>query len=163
MKKILLLPLSLLFFSSLGAQGDLGPEEIIERFAARESEFRELWQQYTYTQNIVFQVLDRSGNSPAFAPRHLLNFWTDVEFGNDVGIGGGMRYVGSQFVSEENLSKVDGVVTFDAMFTYNPVNWGWRLSFKNLTNRKYETRGFGSFSVIPANPFAVYGSIALRL
>jgi hypothetical protein len=61
MKKILLLPLSLLFFSSLGAQGDLGPEEIIERFAARESEFRELWQQYTYTQNIVFQVLDDRG------------------------------------------------------------------------------------------------------
>ncbi len=112
---------------------------------------------------MVFQVLDRSGNRPAFSPRHLLNIWTDVEFGNDVGIGGGMRYVGPQFVSEENLSKVNGVVTFDAMFTYNPVHWGWRLSFKNLTNQKYETRGFGSFSVIPATPFAVYGSIALRL
>ena len=27
---------------------------------------------------------------------------------------------------------------------------------KNLTNRKHETRGFGSASVIPANPFGLY-------
>ena len=61
MKKILLLPLSLLFVSSLGAQGDLRPEEIIDRFAAMETEFRELWQQYTYKQKILFQVLDDRG------------------------------------------------------------------------------------------------------
>ena len=34
------------------------------------------------------------------------------------------------------------------------------LNFKNLTDAEYETRGFGSASVIPADPFAVYGRIA---
>ena len=61
MKKILLLPLSLLVCVGLGAQSELKPEEIIDRFAARETEFKELWQQYTYTQKIVFQILDDRG------------------------------------------------------------------------------------------------------
>ncbi len=33
------------------------PEEIIQRFAQKENEFRELWQRYTYTQTILFQEL----------------------------------------------------------------------------------------------------------
>ena len=61
MKKILLLPLSLLVCVGLGAQSELKPEEIIDRFAARKTEFKELWQQYTYTQKIVFQILDDRG------------------------------------------------------------------------------------------------------
>ena len=61
MKKISFVPLFLLAFTSLSAQADLRPEEIIERFASMETEFKELWQQYTYTQKIVFQVLDDRG------------------------------------------------------------------------------------------------------
>jgi len=45
---------------SLAESDKLKPEEIIQRFAARESEFREVWEQYTYTQRIVFQVIGRS-------------------------------------------------------------------------------------------------------
>ena len=36
-----------------------------------------------------------------------------------------------------------------------------RLNFRNLTDRDYYTRGFGSSSVIPGDPFAVYGSVEL--
>lgn len=43
------------------ASEDPKPAEIIQRFAARESEFRDVWEQYTYTQRIVFQVIGRSG------------------------------------------------------------------------------------------------------
>jgi hypothetical protein len=39
------------------------PEEIIQKFAAKESEFRDVWEQYTYTQRIVFQVIGRSGQA----------------------------------------------------------------------------------------------------
>jgi hypothetical protein len=35
------------------------PEEIIQRFAAKESEFREVWQQYTFSQRLLFQILGR--------------------------------------------------------------------------------------------------------
>ncbi len=44
----------------LAVSDKLKPEEIIQRFAAREAEFREVWEQYTYTQRIVFQVIGRS-------------------------------------------------------------------------------------------------------
>ncbi len=37
------------------------PEEIIKNFAKKESEFREVWKSYTYTQQILFQVLDDFG------------------------------------------------------------------------------------------------------
>ena len=39
----------------------MDPQEIIKRFAQKESEFSKVWQQYTYTQHIVFQVLTRTG------------------------------------------------------------------------------------------------------
>ena len=34
------------------------------------------------------------------------------------------------------------------------------LNFENLTATKYETRGSGNASVVPAHPFAIYGRIA---
>jgi hypothetical protein len=59
----LTLILTFLTFPAFGwrAQGqELSPEEIIERFAAKESEFQDVWQQYTYNQKIIFQVLGYS-------------------------------------------------------------------------------------------------------
>ncbi len=41
---------------------DPDPEEIIKRFAAKEAEFKEVWEKYTYTQRIVFQVLSLDGD-----------------------------------------------------------------------------------------------------
>jgi len=38
------------------------PDEIIRKFSERESEFRAVWQQYTYTQTITFQILNRQGD-----------------------------------------------------------------------------------------------------
>ncbi|RPI29130.1 MAG: hypothetical protein EHM61_02735 [Acidobacteria bacterium] len=40
---------------------NVGPQEIITKFAQKESEFRNLWEKYTYTQKVEFQVLGRSG------------------------------------------------------------------------------------------------------
>ena len=38
----------------------------------------------------------------------------------------------------------------------------WFLNFKNITDSKYEMRGFGAASVIPAPPFAVYGGFEIN-
>ena len=78
MKKIALIPLLVLVFAPLGAEGDLKPEEIIERFASMETEFKELWQQYTYTQKIVFQVLDDRGDV-----REQREMWVEIYFTKD--------------------------------------------------------------------------------
>jgi hypothetical protein len=42
--------------------GNLNPEEIIQRFAARESEFRKARESYTYRQNVKIEELDPDGN-----------------------------------------------------------------------------------------------------
>lgn len=38
------------------------PEEIIRRFAEKEAEFRREWQNYTYAQSLIFEVLNDFGN-----------------------------------------------------------------------------------------------------
>lgn len=110
-----------------------------------------------------FLLLDHSGNTPVFAPKHILNFWTTKEYPIGVGFGAGFRYVSSQFIDEDNAFKIDGALTFDASLYYRFRNWRWSINVKNITDREYETRGFGSTSVTPANPRAVYGAIDVSL
>ncbi len=109
-----------------------------------------------------FRFFNRSGNAPAFAPKHLLNFWSNKEFKNGLGIGAGSRYIGKQYIAEDNAFEIDEALLFDAIVYYRLGKWRASVNFKNLTNREYETRGFGP-SVTPANPFAVYGGLELIL
>jgi iron complex outermembrane receptor protein len=108
------------------------------------------------------EVVDRSGNTPAFAPRHIFNFWT-VKRAGALSVGGGVRYVGRQFIAEDNAFAIDSYVTVDAMASYKVKRTTLSVNFKNLTGREYETRGFGRSAVIPADPFAVYGTVAVTL
>ncbi|MFQ5640844.1 MAG: TonB-dependent receptor, partial [bacterium] len=109
------------------------------------------------------QIDDLSGNAPPFAPQHIFNFWTSKEFKTGIGIGAGVRHVSSQFIAADNQFEIDGYVTFDAMVSYSFRNFRWSLNFKNITDREYETRGFGTSSVTPANPFAAYSRLDFAL
>jgi outer membrane receptor protein involved in Fe transport len=104
----------------------------------------------------TFLTLDRSGGKPAFAPEHVMNLWLSKDITPRFGIGGGARYVSSQFIAEDNVFELDGVVTFDATAFYKLGDLKLRLNLKNLTDREYFMRGFGSSSVIPAPPFTAY-------
>jgi catecholate siderophore receptor len=102
----------------------------------------------------IYGTVDRSGNTPAFVPEHLLSAWVHKSFARGLGIGGGVRWFTDQFVSEDNTAQVDGAVVLDAV-----VSWDFRqcrlaLNLKNLTDTEYEVRGFGSTSVIPADAFS---------
>jgi iron complex outermembrane receptor protein len=72
-------------------------------------------------------VFDRSGNTAAFVPKHIVNFWHTRDIGDHFGFGAGFRYVGEQYIYTE-----------------------------------YEMRGFGASSVIPASPFALFGSFEIN-
>lgn len=115
------------------------------------------------TQQQPFIVLDHSGHAPIFAPKHILNFWTTKEYPIGVGFGAGFRYVSNQFIDEDNEFEIDSALTFDASLYYTYRNWRWSVNVRNITDTEYETRGFGSTSVTPANPRAVYGSIDFSL
>jgi TonB-dependent siderophore receptor len=106
-------------------------------------------------------VRDHSGNRPAFAPRHLANAWLVKSLAGGFSLGAGARYVGEQFIAEDNAFAVAGYLLLDAMAAYRRGRFKGSVHFRNLTDREYVTRGFGGASVIPASPFAVYGRVEI--
>jgi hypothetical protein len=50
------------FFCSLAAAADLAPDEIIQKFAAKEAAFRKARENYTYRQSVKLEEIDGSGN-----------------------------------------------------------------------------------------------------
>ncbi len=106
-------------------------------------------------------VFDRTGNAPPFAPRHLVNVWVSKEFAGGLGLAGGVRSVGSQFVGNDNLYEIEGYATVDAAVSYRVGRLRFAVNLKNLTGTEYETRGFGGVSAIPGRPFEVLGRVDL--
>ena len=105
----------------------------------------------------------QSPNPKSFAPRHLANAWVVKSLPGGFQIGAGGRYVAEQFIDEDNEFAIESYLLLDAMASYRRGRFKGSLHFKNITDREYETRGFGSASVIPASPFAVYGRIEIGL
>jgi TonB-dependent siderophore receptor len=108
-------------------------------------------------------LLDRSGNDPAFAPRHIFNGWIMKQLDGGLGLAVGARCLSDQFVGEDNAIAIGGYMTVDAAVSYRRGRVKGSLNVKNLTGTEYEQRGFGGTSVIPANPFAVYARVELAL
>lgn len=119
--------------------------------------------EFTEIDFIINQIVDHSGNSAAFSPKHILNFWTTKEFGMGLGLGAGLRYVSTQFLDEDNLFEIDDHITFDATLYYTIRNLRWSLKLRNITDVDYESRLGFSTSVIPADPRAIYGSVDFSL
>jgi len=61
------------------------------------------------------------------------------------------------------VCTIDSVLTLDAGVSYAYEDVTWRLNVRNLTDREYVTRGFGEFSVIPAQPITVFSSLGWSL
>jgi catecholate siderophore receptor len=108
-------------------------------------------------------VLDRTGNTPAFVPRHLANVWLSKELGHGFGLAAGLRAVGEQFVGEDNRFRIDSYVTLDAAASYTTRHGRFSLHARNLTGTEYATRGFGGISAIPARPFELLARLDLRV
>lgn len=110
-----------------------------------------------------FAVLDRSGNRPPFAPRHLASVWTSRTFRGRLTLAAGARYVSEQFVGEDNRFKIGRYATLDAAAAYRAGRARFSVNLKNLTGTKYETRGFGAASAVPAPPFEIRGRIEIAV
>ena len=108
-------------------------------------------------------VFDRSGNDPAFTPRHILNIWSTKEFETGLGFGGSVRYIGRQYIDEDNVFQIDPAIIVDAIVYYKWDLFKFSINLKNLNNEQYEIRGFNNSSVIPAAGRAVYGNIDFSL
>ncbi len=115
------------------------------------------------TTGFVPQIFDRTGNVPAFAPAHLLTLWAARDLGENLTLATGIRYVGNQFVAEDNVYEIDGALTLDCGLTYRQGPGLLRINLKNATSSEYETRGFGAASVIPAAPFSFKATLGYSL
>lgn len=100
------------------------------------------------------QTLDRSGNRPAFAPEHLLNVWVSKTISRGLGVSLGGRYIGNQFIAEDNAFNIDHAFIASAAVAYDWSRYRISLNVQNLTDSAYFLRGFGSQSVTPASPVA---------
>jgi catecholate siderophore receptor len=108
-------------------------------------------------------VFDRSGNTPAFVPRHLANVWLSKDLGRGFGVAAGVRAVGEQFVGEDNRFRIDSYATVDASVSYSTSHGRLSVHARNLTGTEYATRGFGGVSAIPARPFELLARLDLRI
>ena len=121
MRRILFVLLIILSGLNLGASGKPKPEEIIKRFAAKETEFQEVWQKYTYNQHIVFQVINNFG-----AVSEQREMWVEVYFTNDgerktriVEDRGSLRSVGvTREDIEDAIHRQPFVLTTDGLKNY---------------------------------------------
>lgn len=110
----------------------------------------------------IFGTLDRSGNRPAFAPEHMVSTWVSKDLPRNLGVAGGVRYVGGQFIAEDNRFEIDDVVLVDASVFWNQPSYRVRLNLQNLTDEEYVSRGFGNSAVIPAEKFNASAQIEFR-
>lgn len=109
-----------------------------------------------------FIVIDRSGNTSAFAPEHIANLWVSKKLGA-LGIGVGGRYLSEQFIAEDNAFELDPTFELNASLSYDLADWRLNLHLRNLTDEEIFTRGFGNTSVLPAPGFSIYGGFEYRL
>ncbi len=100
------------------------------------------------------QTIDRSGNRPAFAPEHLLNVWVSKTLVSGLGVSLGGRYIGNQFIAEDNAFNIDNAFIVSGALAYDWSRYRISVNVQNLTDSAYFARGFGSQSVTPANPVA---------
>ena len=160
----------------LAQTGDQRSEGIELEFTARPSPGRALFFSYAYTDSELtefretiqvgqnqFFIFDRSGNTPAYTPEHLANFWISQKMRGGWGVGLGGRYVSEQFIDEDNAFELEDYVVFDATVFYTQGPWRLSLNLKNLTDEEYFTRASQGNSVIPVAGFAAYTAFKVRL
>lgn len=122
------------------------------------SEFRELVQTAT-----GFVLVDYSGNTPTFAPEHLLSFWVSKRFDNGFGVGVGGRYVGEQWVDNANTFEIEDEVFLDAALFYAWDRFQLNVAVDNITDEETFLRAFSQQSVVPAAGTTVKGGIRLLM
>jgi TonB-dependent siderophore receptor len=148
----------------LEAAADLGPGlDAVFSYAYTDSELTEFRELIRLPFPPFFAVLDRSGNRSAFAPEHLANLWVSKRLGTGWTLAGGARYVGDQAIAEDNVTEIDGYLLLDAAVSYQLGSYRFTLNLKNLADQEYETRAFGSGSVIPGAPFGAFLRVDFRL
>ncbi|CAB3635500.1 TonB-dependent siderophore receptor [Achromobacter pestifer] len=60
-----------------------------------------------------------TGNTPYQAPRHMASLWGDYQFDSGLGVGAGVRYVGTSWADSANTLKVPAYTLVDLSVRYD--------------------------------------------
>lgn len=93
---------------------------------------------YTY---MDAEVTD-TGLRPETVPENTASLWLNYTFQDDtalegLGIGGGVRYVGSRYGNATNTIKMDANILFDAALTYQKNGYKASLNIQNIADEDY--------------------------
>ncbi|MDP9835494.1 iron complex outermembrane receptor protein [Neorhizobium huautlense] len=83
-----------------------------------------------------------TGLRPETVPQNTASLWLKYTFQPDtalegLGIGGGMRYVGSRYGNAANTLKMDANILFDAALTYQKNGYKASLNIQNIADEEY--------------------------
>lgn len=104
-----------------------------------------------------------NGRTPRYVPKHTANAWLHKEWRSGFSASLGTRYVGPQFVANNNRVRLGGYNTLSGAVSLRRERWEWSLNADNLFNRdRYFIPGQFDNIVFPGAPINVSSTIRLR-
>jgi iron complex outermembrane receptor protein len=99
---------------------------------------------FTYLDVDNVKETDFKGKRPIQIPTTMASGWLDYSLGTlgyewlrGFGLGGGVRYVGSTFNEEGNISTTPSFTLFDAMLRYERGPMSFHINASNIFNERY--------------------------
>ena len=118
---------------------------------------------YGFTQPRFEDAEALTGLMPRYVPKHNANAWLRKDFESGFNASIGARYLGQQFVNNENTSRLGGYTMFSGAVGFRAERWEWSLNAENLFNReRYFLPGHFSNQVFPGQPINVTSTIRLK-
>lgn len=84
------------------------------------------------------QTLSYNGNRPVDVPRRTANLWLNKNFGDDLKVGAGVRYVDARYADMANRNELPSYTVVDAALAWQALrNTTLGLQLNNLFDRRY--------------------------
>lgn len=106
----------------------------------------------------------RDGFRPENVPEHAASLWLDYTFQDNtplegLGMGAGIRYVGTRFGNAANTFEMDGVALVDASIHYQKNGYKATLNVQNIADKNY-VANCGSFGCYYGEGRTVMGKVS---
>ncbi|MGB1226635.1 MAG: TonB-dependent receptor [Poseidonibacter sp.] len=98
--------------------------------------------------------VDVNGRAPAHSPKYQYNVGFDYMITDDIQVKSDVEGKDSYYFSNRHNARSKSYALLNASLSYLASDWTVTLWGKNLTNKSYQTRGFGSFGNNPGNGYA---------
>ncbi|RUM66500.1 MAG: TonB-dependent receptor, partial [Sulfurospirillum sp.] len=98
--------------------------------------------------------IDVEGRAPAQSPKYQYDIGVDYFVGEHIKLSSDIEGKGSYYFSNRHNAKAPSYSLLNASATVYDGSWSLSLWGRNLNNKDYEVRGFGSFGNNPAKGYA---------